>query len=136
MRGHVGAVNRRLRTVLGHALPFSSDRERKRNRVLLVTASDARLETVALVALPKIKNLLALGVSLKSAIQHGCSSNSCWQMSRPPVINQAISNAWLTVAGRCAARFHQARCLGQLPLSAPLLATAAGYRRSARYRAG
>ena len=34
MRGHVGAVNRRLRTVLGDALPFSSDQERKRNRVL------------------------------------------------------------------------------------------------------
>jgi hypothetical protein len=38
----------------------------------------------------KIKNLLALGVSLKSAIQHGCSSNSYWQMSRTPVINQAF----------------------------------------------
>jgi hypothetical protein len=48
---------------------------------------------VALGALPKIKNLLALGVSLKSAIQHGASSNSYWQMSRTPVINQAISNA-------------------------------------------
>lgn len=32
----------------------------------------------------KIKNMLALGVSLKSAIQHGCSSNSYWQMSRTP----------------------------------------------------
>jgi hypothetical protein len=42
----------------------------------------------------KIKNLLALGVSLKTAIQHGCSSNSYWQMSRTPLINQAISNAW------------------------------------------
>ena len=41
----------------------------------------------------KIKNLLALGVSLKSAIQHGVSSNSYWQMSRTPVINQAVSNA-------------------------------------------
>ena len=47
----------------------------------------------------KIKNLLALGVSLKSAIQHGCSSNSYWQMSRTPVINQAISNAWLQGQG-------------------------------------
>jgi hypothetical protein len=40
-----------------------------------------------------------LGVSLKSAIQHGCSSNSYWQMSRTPVINQAISNAWLQEQG-------------------------------------
>ena len=47
----------------------------------------------------KIKNLLALGVSLKSAIQHGCSSNSYWQMSRTPVINQAVSNAWLQEQG-------------------------------------
>ncbi|BCO27205.1 hypothetical protein MIZ03_2093 [Rhodoferax lithotrophicus] len=47
----------------------------------------------------KIKNLLALGVSLKSAIQHGCSSNSYWQMSRTPVINQAIFNAWLKEQG-------------------------------------
>jgi RNA-directed DNA polymerase len=47
----------------------------------------------------KIKNLLALGVSLKSAIQHGCSSNSYWQMSRTPVINQAVSNAWLQAQG-------------------------------------
>jgi hypothetical protein len=47
----------------------------------------------------KIKNLLALGVSLKSAIQHGVSSNSYWQMSRTPVINQAVSNAWLKERG-------------------------------------
>jgi len=47
----------------------------------------------------KIKNLLALAVSLKSAIQHGVSSNSYWQMSRTPVINQAVSNAWLKEQG-------------------------------------
>ena len=41
----------------------------------------------------KIKHLLALGVSLKSAIQHGVSSNSYWQMSRTPVMQQAVSNA-------------------------------------------
>lgn len=47
----------------------------------------------------KIKHLLALGVSLKAAIQHGVSSNSYWQMSRTPVINQAVSNAWLQEQG-------------------------------------
>ena len=47
----------------------------------------------------KIRNLLALGVSLKSAIQHGVSSNSYWQMSRTPVIQQAVSNAWLKEQG-------------------------------------
>ena len=44
-------------------------------------------------------HLLALGVDLKSAIQHGVSSNSYWQMSRTPVINQAISNVWLKEQG-------------------------------------
>ncbi|AGX88243.1 integron/retron-type RNA-directed DNA polymerase [Candidatus Symbiobacter mobilis CR] len=39
------------------------------------------------------------GVSLKSAIQHGVSSNSYWKMSRTPVINQAISNVWLQEQG-------------------------------------
>lgn len=47
----------------------------------------------------KIRNLLALGVNLKSAIQHGVSSNSYWQMSRTPVIQQAVSNAWLKEQG-------------------------------------
>jgi hypothetical protein len=47
----------------------------------------------------KINNLLALGVSLKSAIQHGASSSSYWQMFRTPMINQAISNAWLKEQG-------------------------------------
>ncbi len=38
-------------------------------------------------------------MSQKSAIQHGCSSSSYWQMSRTQVINQAISNAWLQEQG-------------------------------------
>ena len=47
----------------------------------------------------EVKDLLALGVDLKSAIQHSVSSNSYRQMSGTPVINQAISNAWLTEQG-------------------------------------
>ena len=39
----------------------------------------------------KIKNLPTLGVGLKSAIQASVSSNSYWQMSRTPMITQAIS---------------------------------------------
>ena len=42
----------------------------------------------------KIKNLLALGVSLKTAIQHGVSSKSYWHMARTPAVQQAMSNAW------------------------------------------
>jgi RNA-directed DNA polymerase len=74
----------------------------------------------------KIKNLLALGVSLKSAIQHGCSSNSYWQMSRTPVINQAISNAWLQEQGLlsvkdlwCKAQGYTAKKKGNASSSEP-----------------
>ena len=43
-RSFVGAVNRRLRTVVGHrgAVLFSSDRDKKRIRVLPLTASALR----------------------------------------------------------------------------------------------
>ena len=47
----------------------------------------------------KIKNLLALGVSLKSAIQHGVSSRSYWHMARTPVTQQALNNKWLAAQG-------------------------------------
>jgi len=43
----------------------------------------------------KIKHLLDLGVSLKTAIQHGVSSKSFWHMARTPALQQALSNAWL-----------------------------------------
>ena len=36
---------------------------------------------------------------LKSAIQHGASSKRYWQMSRTPVIQQAVSKAWLKEQG-------------------------------------
>ena len=47
----------------------------------------------------KIKNLLDLGVSLKTAIQHGVSSKSFWHMARTPAVQQALSNAWLKAQG-------------------------------------
>ena len=47
----------------------------------------------------KIRHLLALGVSLKSAIQHGVSSHGYWHMARTPVTQQAMSNAWLKAKG-------------------------------------
>ena len=47
----------------------------------------------------KIRNLLALGVSLETAIQHGCSSKSYWHMARTPALQQALSNAWLKAKG-------------------------------------
>ena len=40
----------------------------------------------------KIKNLLALGVSLKPAIQHAVSSKSYWHMAKTPAVQQALSN--------------------------------------------
>jgi RNA-directed DNA polymerase len=47
----------------------------------------------------KIKHLLALGVSLKTAIQHGVSSKSYWHMARTPALQQALSKAWLKAQG-------------------------------------
>jgi hypothetical protein len=47
----------------------------------------------------KIRHLLDLGVSLKTAIQHGVSSKSYWHMARTPALQQALSNAWLTAHG-------------------------------------
>ena len=41
----------------------------------------------------------ALGVSLKSAIQRGVSSKSCWHMARTPVTQQALNNTWLAAQG-------------------------------------
>ena len=47
----------------------------------------------------KIRHLLELGVSLKTAIQHGVSSKSYWHMARTPAAQQALSNAWLKAQG-------------------------------------
>ena len=47
----------------------------------------------------KIRHLLDLGVSLKTAIRHGVSSKSYWHMARTPALQQALSNAWLTAHG-------------------------------------
>ena len=47
----------------------------------------------------KIRHLLDLGVSLKTAIQHAASSKSYWHMARTPALQQALSNAWLKAQG-------------------------------------
>lgn len=47
----------------------------------------------------KINRLLALGVSLKTAIQHGTSSKSCWHMARTPAMQQALNNDWFLAQG-------------------------------------
>ena len=47
----------------------------------------------------KIRNLRALGVGLKTAIQHGVSSHSYWHMARTPALQQGLSNAWLKSQG-------------------------------------
>ena len=43
--------------------------------------------------------MLDLGVSLKTAIQHGVSSASYWHMARTPALQQALPNAWLKAQG-------------------------------------
>lgn len=52
----------------------------------------------------KIRHLLALGVSLTTAIQHGVSSKSYWHMARTPAVQQALSNAWLKAQGLVSAK--------------------------------
>ena len=50
------------------------------------------------------QHLLALGVSLKTAIQHGVSSKCYWHMARTPAVQQALSNAWLKAQGLVSVR--------------------------------
>jgi len=47
----------------------------------------------------RISHLVALGVSLETAIQHGVRSKSYWHMARTPAVQQALSNAWLKAHG-------------------------------------
>jgi RNA-directed DNA polymerase len=47
----------------------------------------------------KINHLVSLGVSLKTAIQHGTSSKSYWHMARTPALQQALNNDWLKAQG-------------------------------------
>ena len=47
----------------------------------------------------RIRSLMSLGVSPDNAIKHGLSSLSYWRMSRSPVVQQALSNAWLKAQG-------------------------------------
>ena len=47
----------------------------------------------------KIKNLVALGVDLVTAIKHGVSSHGYWHMARTPGLQEALNNAWLKAQG-------------------------------------
>ena len=47
----------------------------------------------------KIKHLVNLGVSLKEAIKTGVSSKGPYAMSRTPITQMAMSNAWLAAQG-------------------------------------
>lgn len=47
----------------------------------------------------KINHLVTLGVSLKTAIQHGTSSKSYWHMARTPGVQQGLNNDWLKAQG-------------------------------------
>lgn len=47
----------------------------------------------------KVKNLVALGVSLDLAIQHAVSRKKYWRMSRTPALRYAMPNEWLKQQG-------------------------------------
>ena len=63
----------------------------------------------------KIRNLMALGVNLKSAIQHGVSSKSYWRMARTPVTQQALNNAWLAAQGLLSVKKLWCKAQGYTP---------------------
>jgi len=47
----------------------------------------------------KVRNLRALGINLKAAIQHAVSSKSYWRMARTPAVQMALNNQWLKEQG-------------------------------------
>lgn len=47
----------------------------------------------------KVKNLVALGVSLDMAIKHAISRKKYWRMSRTPALRIAMTNKWLQQQG-------------------------------------
>jgi RNA-directed DNA polymerase len=47
----------------------------------------------------KVKNLVALGVSLDMAIKHAVSRKKYWRMSRTPALRYAMSSQWLGQQG-------------------------------------
>lgn len=47
----------------------------------------------------KVKNLVALGVSLDLAIKHAVSRKKYWRMSRTPALRYAMPNEWLAQQG-------------------------------------
>ncbi len=47
----------------------------------------------------KVKNLVALGVSLAMAIKHAVSRKKYWRMSRTPALRYAMPNKWLEPQG-------------------------------------
>jgi RNA-directed DNA polymerase len=63
----------------------------------------------------KISHLVALGVSLKTAIQHGVSSKSYWHMARTPAVQQALSNAWLKAQGLVSVKDLWCKAQGYTP---------------------
>ena len=47
----------------------------------------------------KVRNLVALGVSLDMSIKHAISRKSYWRMSRTPAMRYAMPNKWLAQQG-------------------------------------
>ena len=47
----------------------------------------------------KVKNLVALGVSLDMATKHANSRKKYWRMSRTPALRYAMPNKWLQQQG-------------------------------------
>jgi len=65
----------------------------------------------------KIGNLVALGVGLRTAIQHGVSSRSHWHMAQTQAVRRAPSYAWLAAQGFCCGEAPRCKAQGS---SAPI----------------
>jgi RNA-directed DNA polymerase len=52
----------------------------------------------------KVRNMMKLGVSLRTAIVCGITSKGPWRSAKTPGIQQALSNAYLKEQGLCALR--------------------------------
>ena len=61
----------------------------------------------------KVKNLVALGVSLHMAIKHAISRKKYWRMSGTPALRIAMSNKWLEQQGLLSLKqlWYESACL-------------------------
>ena len=101
------------------SLRFGSSHVSMLNCIYKILASEVKFDV-------KMTGPPTLAAKPPLAVAGPCSSNSYWLMSRIPVINQAVSNAWLEEQGFisvnalwCKARGYTAKRKGKASPSVP-----------------